>query len=535
MDNIDIHNIILYMKMIRLKKDSFYIYALIGICLIFLLLKLEFLNPKVVWDESVYLGMGKHIYSGGSSGLWEMIRPLGLPLVTGFFWKIGLNQIIASRIFSIMISLGCIIAAYLIAKELFDKKHALISALIMACTPIFFLYSDYILTDHISTLFLMLSILFLLKDRAIVGGIFGGLAFWFKFTSILYIIALMLFIIYKFIRYKFIRTMIKNKTSIWQAISSKEIKKYLYVTAIIVLFVGAYFFSNYLLYKAHFGAIDAIFKPYLDAAAYSNNPYQNTVVNSIHSLIYYIFYYPYNIIFNHAYGSLIYVFLLIYFIRCSTFVKNKLNESHILMLFVFFTYLVHFSIIPYKVDRFWITFLPFMAIYSSFGIFWLMNNNKLWKSNRHSKYPRIIVITIVIILFGMTLYKDSQIYESNRWNKINTESIVSDKTDNNVETYFDTHNIQGPILVTNPMFAAYSDKRYIGAYDVLNKNGLFVNDWEANINFNAVAYMDSSIPCLETDTRCVVNKEKLKDMITTNFRKTDSYVYDGVDVTFYMK
>ena len=31
------------------------------------------------WDEAVYLGMGKYIYSGGAIGLFEEIRPLGLP------------------------------------------------------------------------------------------------------------------------------------------------------------------------------------------------------------------------------------------------------------------------------------------------------------------------------------------------------------------------------------------------------------------------------------------------------------------------
>jgi len=518
-------------------KKHFYLYAIILICTIFFLLKMTS-SHNLIWDESIYLGMGKYIYSGGSSGLWEMIRPLGLPLMTGLWWKLGLNQIIVSRIISIIVSLGMIIVTSLIAKELFDKKHAIISALILACTPIFFLYSDYILTDHISTLFLMISVLFIMKEKFVCGGIFGGLAFWFKFTHILYVVALGLFFGYKLIKYIIENrdNSTKNKTYKVNIIHNKSyVVHIMYAVAIILLFVALYFFSNYMLYKNHYNTIDAISKPYLNAAAYSNNPYQNISFNDVKSFFYYLFYYPYNIIFNHTYGFLAYILSLIYIIHYGIKYRNFVRkDSDVLLLIIFSTYLLYYTIIPYKTDRFWITFLPIMAIYSAYGLMQLISYiYEIKPINLKKNIMKIFLLTrtivlviLILIIFSMAILKDIQIH---KWNTLDA------KNNHDIEKYFDINNIDGPILVTNPIFTAYSDKRYIGAYDVLSKNAFFVNEWEANIEFNAVAYMNSSIPCLADDAKCIANKEKLNNMIKNDFRKTDSYMYQGSEITFYVK
>ena len=57
---------------------------------LFLIFKLSllFTYHDTRWDESVYMGMGKYIYSNGQIGLWEDIRPIVLPLILGLFWKV---------------------------------------------------------------------------------------------------------------------------------------------------------------------------------------------------------------------------------------------------------------------------------------------------------------------------------------------------------------------------------------------------------------------------------------------------------------
>jgi len=79
-------------------KDNYGIIILTGI---FLLIRIFFLATRYHlpgWDESVYIGMGKYIYSHGAIGLWESIRPINLPLITGAFWAAGLNPILFGEI-----------------------------------------------------------------------------------------------------------------------------------------------------------------------------------------------------------------------------------------------------------------------------------------------------------------------------------------------------------------------------------------------------------------------------------------------------
>jgi len=534
-------------------KKNIYLYALIILCIIFVLAKLVFLNHNPVWDESVYLGMGKYIYSQGNTGLWEMIRPLGLPVISGMFWKLGLNQVIASRLFSVLISVGCIIFTFLIAKELFNKKHAILSALILACTPIFFYYSDYVLTDHISTLFLIASVFFIIKEKFILAGILGGLTFWFKFTHILYIGAIILFIVYKII-------ILKNR---------KNISKYIYTLVIISVFIASYFLSNYLLYHNHLGPINSILKPYTDAAKYSNNPYQNNYFTNFSEFIYYPCYYIYNIMLNNLYGSMIYLFFLIYLMSCFEFFKK---ENHAFIMILFITYLAYFSFIPYKNERFEIFFLPIMTIYAAYGVIKIIENihSKYIKYNKYHKYPKfykknktliktksefkkskkinkkqnhktyqryilfgilLLLFSILIIsLFSVSIHKISQFY---KWKQ------GDEKLNYNIEKYMDiymnSNNISGIILTTDPRFVVYSEKHYIGAYDVLNTKGLFVNDWESNNNFSAIIYNDKVIPCYDSDSNCMSHKRALLDMINQDFVKKDSYIYHNSEVIFYIR
>ena len=60
-------------------------------------------NADLWWDSSVYIGMGKYIYSSGELGLYEASRPLIWPLILGFFWKLGLDVIFFGKLLNIKI------------------------------------------------------------------------------------------------------------------------------------------------------------------------------------------------------------------------------------------------------------------------------------------------------------------------------------------------------------------------------------------------------------------------------------------------
>ncbi|MEM4638063.1 MAG: hypothetical protein QXK76_03535, partial [Candidatus Woesearchaeota archaeon] len=109
------------------------------IILIFIILKIFTINSELyktpLWDETVYLGMGKYLYSYGNSGLWESIRPIGLPIITGLMWTIG-EQILFTKILLIIFSSLLIYITYLLSLSLSsNKKTSIISVTLLLITP----------------------------------------------------------------------------------------------------------------------------------------------------------------------------------------------------------------------------------------------------------------------------------------------------------------------------------------------------------------------------------------------------------------
>jgi len=410
---------------------------------------------------------------------------------------------------------------YLIAKKLFDEKHAIISALLLALTPVFFFYSDFVLTDHVSTLLIMLTLFFLIRERYVLGGVFAGLAFWFKFTNILFVLALSAFIIYKVATDIF-----KNKKKIGDK-KIESIYKYISCIAIIMVFIAAYFLSNYLLYNAHFSSIDAILRPYLDASAYSNNPYQNLTFTNLSGFIYYIGYYLYQIIFSTTYGFFAYIFFVIYMLEYRRIANDGMRaEWHQVILTVFLIYLLYFSIIPYKNERFAVNMLPLMAIYASYG---LIRTLEYFSSKKRSTSRSIYQVIIGVLMATFVILSINGIAQFYKWNDVKSEPNYS------IERYFDSRNITGPILTNYPQLTVYSDERYVAAYDILNKNGLFVNDWEKDMKFSGAIQVKGIITCLDTDTRCAIHEQKMEEIIRPDFVVSDSFIYQGNNVTFYIK
>ena len=73
------------MRVLKRHKVFLIIFLLFIVVKIFSL----FVSHDIWWDSSVYLGIGKYIYSSGEAGLWEPSRPLVWPLMLGFFWEMG--------------------------------------------------------------------------------------------------------------------------------------------------------------------------------------------------------------------------------------------------------------------------------------------------------------------------------------------------------------------------------------------------------------------------------------------------------------
>lgn len=277
-----------------------YIAALLKV--LFIILKFH----KVIWDEAVFLGMGKWIISAGQSGLWEWIRPVGLPLLLGL---VNSNIILADLII-LGFTLGCMILTYLIGKKIYDEKVGFIASAIVFTAPFFFEYTNRIMTGIPALFFCLLSTYMVLKKRYAMAGVAAGAAFWFRYPAALIIVAISIILIRRY------KHLVRFNLSAWSMI-------------------GAYLIMNRIFYGS-------FLKPILLASSH-----QSTDIGNVTGIMW-LGYYPVLIVT----ASIALLFAL--------YPRYRPNLYHLAIpLCIFFFY---FTIIPHKQERFAILFLPYLAI-----------------------------------------------------------------------------------------------------------------------------------------------------------------------------
>ena len=158
------------------------IYLILALALALQLIFLSREHP-IWWDSSVYLGMGHYMYSLGEQGIWEHVRPLVFPLMLGFFWKLGLNDVLFGNLLTMFFSLGSLLLVYLIGKQVYGKGVGEIAALILAFTPVFFESTFRIMTEIPSLFFSLLALYFYIEKKPFVSGVIAGVAFLTKFPQ----------------------------------------------------------------------------------------------------------------------------------------------------------------------------------------------------------------------------------------------------------------------------------------------------------------------------------------------------------------
>lgn len=220
-----------------LRKHAFFTVFLLAIGLWYGSSLLVFHDPW--WDSSVYIGMGKYIWSLGEAGLWEPARPLVWPMLLGFLWKMGLDPLFWGQVITILFSLGIVFFTYLIGSSLWPRKVAFFGAFFTALFPIYFSFVNILHAEIPSLFFLMLSLYFIIRGRFAFAGFFSGLSFlarFYQLFSIIGIISFMIFIIVK--QYK-----TKNKKKL------KEVWKNLVLFLVPFLILAAlYLIANVFLY-----------------------------------------------------------------------------------------------------------------------------------------------------------------------------------------------------------------------------------------------------------------------------------------------
>lgn len=351
-------------------------------------------NADLWWDSSVYINMGKYIYSFGEVGLYEDSRPLIWPLILGLFWKLGLNPITFGKLMVLVFGIGTITLTYLISYNLFNKRIALISSLFLAFSPTFFLFNSIMFTEIPSAFFVALGFYFFIKKRYNIAGFIFGIAFMTRFFQIFVIFPVYLFFIY----------MVYKKKA--------TIKQLLFSLPFFFIPIFPYFIINLILY---------------------NNPiYPFLLQIWMSKFTGWIFHQPFSFYFVNLLKENI---LVLFLISGLIFIFKNEEWQKFIVPFTFLTAFFPYNFIAHKEMRFLVSLFPFLYIMTAYGI--------IEFSNLFKKYKHVLLILIVFI--GML----------NVMPKLRL-SDYDDKLDVFYE-FIENKNIKQGLWVSNPSFVGYNN------------------------------------------------------------------------------
>ncbi len=182
--------------------------VLMAVLMLATIMRLMFFNGIFGSDDLVYLGRAVQISEGSwSSANYIGSLRYGFNIPAGFFtYLFGVN-LFAANLWSLLCSLGEIATIYWFALNVWDRRAALYSSLILVCMPLHIAVSSRIHADPIASFFLTLSFfLFFVAEQQrrpllyFVTGLAMGLVFW---TKEVLLIALFVFALYPLLARRF--------------------------------------------------------------------------------------------------------------------------------------------------------------------------------------------------------------------------------------------------------------------------------------------------------------------------------------------
>ena len=428
---------------------------------LFLLLKIIFLFKfhHPIWDEAVYLSMGKYFWSLGQSGFNEILRPIFMPLIFGLFWKLGFNYIVWTEIIEILIGVGTIFFTYKITKKEFGVDAAIIAATILAITPLFFLYTSYILVGIPAVFTVLLSIYYVYKQKYYLAGLFAGIAFLIKFPQALFAFAFLLFIVY-------------------MMISEKRFKepflKALKFGIVFILIISSFLIVNYFMYKEDTTEwYHAAFRPMI----YSVTDIYTTEKTTEPFWFYFKELTTHNPFLLFSLAGFFFLF------------KDKKFKNNSLLMFTLFVFFLYYSWTGHKELRYAFSFLPFLALFAGFGM------SKLYSYKNLILKWSLVIITVLVIIFLIPKIEDQFAYRP-----YDKPQFVSDYYE-----YFKYRPIEGNIITTDYVVGYYTDNRvYPAAYNID-----YFRKTMKEVEYSAVYFDVEEFVCGEND----VCNEQVKEMV----------------------
>lgn len=461
-------------------KNRFLI-AVLFISLFFRII--QYSNNIVWWDSAAYIEMGKYIFSVGSIGLWEDSRPLVLSFILGGFWKLGINPVIAGKILMTFFSLGTIWLTYIIARKIFNENIAVMASLMLSFSQTFFFYDIQILTGIPSLFFALLGLYLFLDKRHVLSGLVLCIAFMTRFLQLGVFAILSLFLFFNWITAK-------------GSIKKEKFKvMFKFGAGFSILFIP-YLIFNYYLYSN--SLLPFLRQAYM--AKYTGWPWWE----------------PFSFYFTNLFKeNFLFIFTVLgLFLILRNLKKynnhNKGSENTFIILIIFLFYFAYFTSIIHKEMRFALTFLPYLCMIASFGIFWLYQ--KLANSKKTKHYSIHFFIIVILVWLYITLMPGKLFQEQSQ----NTISVFQE--------YADSLNSSEGLWISSPNQLLLSDKKadelmYYPTFDEAKISYL-----KSNLQNAKTILLDTcDIPCPLWEPNC----PKIKSDFIESFKKNFNVIYQN--------
>lgn len=465
-------------------------YSVLGVLiLIFLALKFYIISKPfgLSWDEAAYIGIGKYLFSLGRSGIFENIRPPLLPLLLGFFWKIGLSPLICGKIAEIIFSALLLLAVYLVASEIFDHERGIISVAVLMASPLFLYHSDLIYTGIPSTFFALFAVFVFVKGRFWLSGFFTGIAFMTRFPQ-----GLMIGVFFCAL--------------VSQGILEKDIlsafKRFLKVFLAFLFTISPFLIFNLLMYRGQAGgALEAVLFPFKCARFVERQVPLGGGGGFFSNLAFYSRY-----IFKEEWVLVFSVFGgMALFSR-----RNLFDPKRRLILLYAVFYLFYFLSILARVPRFFIVMLPVFSILAAYGL-WIMLRCFFVYARKINPAVKALLVSVFLSLlfFGRSfIVKESKVSEP----PVSVESMLL----NGVYEYLDKFPVKGAILTSLPLPAAQNDRLYVPMYSCEDNYWYRCYEEKARIN-NAEVFIfyPDTFECWNNDQNCQAGTSEFFNVLSS--------------------
>ncbi|MBN2112191.1 glycosyltransferase family 39 protein [Candidatus Woesearchaeota archaeon] len=412
------------------------------------------------WDSGVYAGMGKFIFSLGKSGLWEHIRPVLFPFFLGFFWKINLDLVAAGKMLELVLSCCSIVLLYLIAKEVFDRKTAILASAIFSFSSVF-LFMNFQLYTEVPAVFLVLAGLYsYIKEKNLLAGVFLGLAFLAKFPSGIFFAILFAVILF-----------------------SKEFEKLPAFCAGFAVIALPFFVINQIAYGN-------FFLPLADAKA---------AIGQVLGCNY-LWRKPWQWYFSFI--LLKENFLHLFSIAGIYYFLKKPNKNKAAIFFFLLLPFAYFLQMNCRDWRYLVVVIPFFSIFTASGI-----SRKI--RQKENFMPLLAVILVLSASISLGFYYENKGYPS--------------QAEQDYLHFLEFRQAEGEIWSSNPLAAVYSDEKInkiyypVFNYEAGDSFYSYLKKNSGNVEYVFLDSCGGGIICLPEDSECSKNLGYIYSYLGKNF------------------